>query len=161
MCSIRQPVTLNVTSQFPRRLSLVVDEPAKASRTHWQIVSDGPFTSDDPPLDYSICCSYNKAILMSNQAVAEAFAKDEFKYDYFSWDPSLPIDSVVLTMTFPPGIAVKFFPGVFFGQTEWMFNHRELDRIRSGFSSDSHHAVFSIHRPSPRFRYFIYWTYVE
>lgn len=159
--TLREPPKLKLLSPFPRRLNIVFDDPLVASRVHWQIVGPGPFTDADPPLDYEVSSVFDGAVLMSKREVAVAYANDLFKHDYLSWDPSLPVDSVDLTVTFQPSIPVALFPGVFLGQTEWFFHEGELARVKHGFTCAERSATFRIKRPASGFRYFIYWIFEE
>jgi hypothetical protein len=157
--SIREKLTLTDVSDFPKKVSFVVDEDSDANVFNWRLVIAGSLTEHDPPLSYSLSSSFNNAILMSNEAVARAYGQDIFKYDYVSGHAETPTESIELDISFPSGVSVEYYPGVFWGPKEWFFHDAELLRVRSGFKVSESRATFVIAKPIVGFRYFIYWSF--
>lgn len=157
--TVQEQPHLSETSEFPKTISFVLDQ-SEIAHLRWRLVVAGSLTQHDPPLDYTIRGAYHRGVLMSNEAVARAYASDEFNNDYFAWDAEVPVETVELAVNFPISVFVKCFPGVFWGQSEWFFHDLELSRVRDGFSKSDHGGRFVIEKPTIGFRYFIYWTFL-
>jgi hypothetical protein len=131
------------------------------SNYQYYVEITGGLTSHDPPLSYTEEMSYSAAILMSNEAVAQAYSKDAFRHEYLAWETNIPTEELVLVVSFPAKIPVKCYPGVFWGRTEWWFHNQELTRIENTFLAEQNGARLVVSRPIIGFRYFIYWVFAE
>jgi len=156
--SLRTPPRLVHVSDFPKQIALE-NESDSIENCVYRLLVTGSLDSGDPPLSYTVETVYDHAILLSNEAVARAYAGDDFKNDYVAWEAELPVDAIELSVEFPAGIKAKCYPGVFWGPSEWFFHNQELKRVRDGFLLCESGARFRIDKPVIGFRYFIYWTF--
>ncbi|HVZ23401.1 MAG TPA: winged helix-turn-helix domain-containing protein [Vicinamibacterales bacterium] len=153
------PPEFSLLTSFPKSVRYEAKDVLGDGRYRWQLIFGEPLNSQDPPLDYMITETYSRAILMTNEAAAAAYAGDPFKHEYCAWDANLPVESITITVSFPERLRLEFSPGVFWGASEWFFHTAELERVRHGFSATNHNAAFSIEPPSVGFRYFISWRF--
>ena len=157
--SLREKPTIVQDSDFPKKVTLEPAEESDPKMSNWRIMIAGSLTDADPPLSYTMSTTYDRAVLMSNDAVAAAYSKDEFKYDYRSWYAELAVEWLELRVEFPDDVSADFFPGVFWGPSEWYFDHVELSRVSRGFAAGRHLATLVVEKPRCGFRYFIYWCF--
>jgi hypothetical protein len=115
---------------------------------------------DDPPLDFAVETRFRHAVLMNTKEVEEAYASDTFKWDYFSHDADIPMDTLILEVKFPNSIRISLFATVFMNWSEFIC-HKEFARVSRGFRANSSSARFVINRPVNGFRYAIYWKFVD
>jgi transcriptional regulator with XRE-family HTH domain len=140
-------------------LDLVVKRHGDAIQSYRVLVANG-LASDDPPLSFSIETRFERAVLMTTEEVRDAYASDEFQWDYFSYDVVVPTDLLTLEVSFPRETTVELFPNVFFAWSE-LVCHPELRRTRNGFDVTPNRARFVVRNPRIGFRYLIYWTFLE
>ncbi len=115
-------------------------------------------TPNDPPLSYSVEIDCERGVLTSPEAVKRAYAKDAFKWDYYSVRVTFPIERLTIVVEFGTDWSIKTFPGVFYGHE----SHHELkfQRVCEGFSGGSR-STFKIEEPKFGFEYLIYWKLTD
>jgi hypothetical protein len=144
-------------TELGKNVSLVIRKKTD-TECDYSVEITGYLTGDDPPLDYEIVANYSKAVLMTKQAVAAAYASASFKFDYHSFDVEYPIESLSLEVTFEQGVSVQAFGGVFLGRSENQ-DAVEFQRVQKGFTPQSRGGRFVIRKPNIGYRYFIYWAF--
>ena len=97
-----------------------------------------------------------QAVLMTAEATEKAYGSAPFRHDYLAFDVELPVDELVLEVTFErPGF--KVYPNVFFGWSEHGHS-AELHRTKGGFRPVQNGGLFVVQSPMVGFRYLVFWV---
>lgn len=145
---------LRKMKEFKKALELRVELEEK--RCAYRVEIPGSLTAQDPPLDFSIEVKHDKAVLLTRDAVARAYSRDHFPYDYHSLDVDIPVDELTIEVRLPGSLSAKAYPMVFLGRSE-LEHHGELHRVENGFEPTEDGGRFKVREPLVGFRYAIFW----
>ena len=153
---ITQPSMLIDTEDFPKNVSLVHTR-IEDKLCMFQVKILGSLVNSDPPLNYTHRVEIERAFLMTREETSQHYKDDYLKNEYFYLETYLPIERMDIEVRFPNGYEVQAFPGVFFGEFEFIHNS-EFNRVKNGFRKTIGSAHFQIDKPLVGFRYLIHWV---
>jgi type II secretory pathway pseudopilin PulG len=116
----------------------------------------GGLSDADPLLDISVKARMTAAFILKEDAIAAAYGRDGFRFEYIAEAIDTDVKELQIAVEFPPALAPATFPVVFYHGSEDLAQD-QLDLLPKIDESLPNHARLAIQRPSPSFRYGLYW----
>jgi hypothetical protein len=145
---------LNAPLSFVKNLTLEVtlDTP---TRCEYVVRTIGPLNSDDPPLNYSVEISFEKAFAMWSEDIEAAYGgAKNFPFEFHGISVELPADDLLLEVSFPENYFTDSFANIFFMGSEETYGGpaSKLNADRIGRLTR-----LQVKPPLLGFRYIIFW----
>ncbi len=141
---------------FPREPNLRL---RKLSSTHqaWVLEVPGGLSPSDPALSARLEWDIETEFPTTLQQAKEQYAGDEFPYQFYTEDITMPLDCLVIEVELPSEWASWHCAAVaFYGHSE-VVHPDEQNRASKGFRRGGDYAQLVVPEPCFGFRYGIYW----